>query len=115
MTDQASHRRRFQFRLRTLLIVVALLAVPLSYVGWQAKIVRQRNQFRDRLNDADSYPMLFGIEDPYNYGDGIAGIRGWMGDHEAERIWFYSHASDAELDEARNLFPEAEIIRLNVP
>jgi hypothetical protein len=35
-------RRRFQFRLRTLLIGVTLLAVPLGYVGWQVKIVRER-------------------------------------------------------------------------
>jgi hypothetical protein len=34
--------RRFQFRLRTLLIVVTLLGVACAYVGWQAKIVRQR-------------------------------------------------------------------------
>jgi hypothetical protein len=33
--------RRFQFRLRTLMIVVTLLAVPLGYVGWQVKIVRE--------------------------------------------------------------------------
>jgi hypothetical protein len=33
---------RFQFRLRTLMIVVALLAVLCGYVGWQAKIVRAR-------------------------------------------------------------------------
>jgi hypothetical protein len=35
-------RRWFQFSLRTVLIVVTLLAVPLAYVGWQAKIVRER-------------------------------------------------------------------------
>jgi hypothetical protein len=35
-------RRWFQFRLRTLMIVVTLLAVPLGYVGWQVKIVRER-------------------------------------------------------------------------
>jgi hypothetical protein len=35
-------RRWFQFSLRTLLIGVTLLAVPLGYVGWQAKIVRER-------------------------------------------------------------------------
>ena len=32
-------RRWFQFRLRTMLIVVTVLRVPLAYVGWQAKIV----------------------------------------------------------------------------
>jgi hypothetical protein len=45
MADQPSPRRRFQFRLRTLMIVVALLAVPLGYVGWQMKIVREREAF----------------------------------------------------------------------
>ena len=33
-------RRWFQFSLRTLLIFVALLAVPLAYIGWQSRIVR---------------------------------------------------------------------------
>ena len=35
-------RRWYQFSLRTLLIVVTLLAVPCAYTGWQAKIVRDR-------------------------------------------------------------------------
>ena len=35
-------RRWFQFSLRTLMIGVTLLAVPIGYVGWQAKIVRER-------------------------------------------------------------------------
>jgi hypothetical protein len=35
-------RRWFQYSLRTLLIGVTLLAVVCGYVGWQAKIVRER-------------------------------------------------------------------------
>jgi hypothetical protein len=35
-------RRWFQFSLRTLMIGVTVLAVPCGYVGWQAKIVRER-------------------------------------------------------------------------
>jgi hypothetical protein len=31
------NRHRFQFRLRTLMIAVTLLAVPCAYVGWQAR------------------------------------------------------------------------------
>ncbi len=42
-------RRWFQFSLRTLLIGVTLLAVACAYVGWQAKIVRER---RAELNRA---------------------------------------------------------------
>jgi hypothetical protein len=40
-------RRWYQFNLRTLMIAVTLLAVPMGYVGWQLKIVRARYKFRD--------------------------------------------------------------------
>jgi hypothetical protein len=42
MADQRPPRRWFQFRLRTLMIGMTLLAVPCSYVGWQAKIAREQ-------------------------------------------------------------------------
>ena len=42
MPDQPSPRRRFQFRLRTLMIGVTLLAVVCGYVGHQAEIVHRR-------------------------------------------------------------------------
>jgi hypothetical protein len=41
MPDQPP-RRRFQFRLRTLMVGVTLLAVPCSYVGWQVRVVKER-------------------------------------------------------------------------
>src|SRR5258707_1044172 len=47
MTDQP--KRRFQFRLRTLMIGVTVFAVGCGYVGWQAKIVKDRNALRIRL------------------------------------------------------------------
>jgi hypothetical protein len=40
--------RWFQFRLRTLLVGMALLAIPCGYVGWQAKIVREREAAESR-------------------------------------------------------------------
>ena len=40
--EPPKRKRRFQFRLRTLLIGVTLLAVVCGYVGWQAKIVKER-------------------------------------------------------------------------
>jgi hypothetical protein len=42
MADYSAPRRRFRFRLRTLLIFVMLLAIPLGWTGCQAKIVRTR-------------------------------------------------------------------------
>ena len=42
---ERSHERSWlQFRLRTLLIAVALLAVPLGWFQWQIKIVRERKR-----------------------------------------------------------------------
>ncbi len=38
-------RRWFQFSLRTLMIGVTLLAVACGYVGWEAKIVKEREEF----------------------------------------------------------------------
>ncbi|HEV2972726.1 MAG TPA: hypothetical protein VGY55_22350 [Pirellulales bacterium] len=40
-------RRRFQFSLRSLLVGVTLLAVPLGFVGRQIKIVREREAIRE--------------------------------------------------------------------
>jgi hypothetical protein len=54
MADQPSpRRRRFQFRLRTLMIGVTLLAVPLGYIGWQAKIVSDRLAMRNEIRGLD--------------------------------------------------------------
>jgi hypothetical protein len=53
MASQPSPRRRFQFRLRTLMIAVTLLAVPLGYVGWQAKVVHERQAMRDEIRGLD--------------------------------------------------------------
>jgi hypothetical protein len=45
--------RRFQFRLRTLMIGVTLFALPCAYVGWQAKIVHERQAMRDEIRGLD--------------------------------------------------------------
>jgi hypothetical protein len=45
--DSPNRKRRwFQFSLRSLMIVVAVLAVPCAYIGRQAMIVRQRKVLR---------------------------------------------------------------------
>ena len=51
---------RFQFSLRTLMIGVTLLAVPCAFVGWQAKIVRERKAW------LDARPEQFFVMAPYS-------------------------------------------------
>src|SRR5437588_6840846 len=49
-------RRRYQFSLRTLMIVVTLFCVVVGgYVGWQAKIVAERASMRQRLEAAGAF------------------------------------------------------------
>jgi hypothetical protein len=108
MADQPSPRRRFQFRLRTLLIVVTLLSVPCAYIGRQARVVAERRAWlaahpisqRDQL--WDSLDCLITLGDQTEYP---SLVRRWIGD-EAIRILFVGQ-SDAETAEA--LFPEAAV------
>ena len=109
MADSAPARRRFQFRLRTLMIGVTLLAVPCAYVGWQAKIVRHRRDLLKGLRDRSiryelttNYPQL---TDPPR----IPLIREWLGDSAVWAIGYRPNSSPPNLDELRIYFPEAII------
>jgi hypothetical protein len=104
MADPAPPRRRFQFRLRTLLIMVTLLAVPLSYVGWQAKIVRERRAELNRVVDG----RLFGIASS-DETRAIPWIRRILADQQVYSIMMPVGSDRAELDRLRSLFPEAKI------
>jgi hypothetical protein len=52
-------RRWFQFSLRTLMIVVTLLAVPMGYVGWQAKIVKSRSDLLEQIKKRNRIYLSF--------------------------------------------------------
>jgi recombinational DNA repair ATPase RecF len=52
MADQPSPRRRFQFRLRTLMIVVTLLAVACWGIVDRARLIRERDDALRQARDA---------------------------------------------------------------
>jgi hypothetical protein len=99
-------RRRFQFRLRTLMIGVTLLAVLCAYVGWQAKIVRERRAMLGTIDAAGGRYLVI------NEGDvpaGMAGpgwIRRLLGDVAVVEIDF--HTSSLSQDDLKEKFPEAD-------
>jgi hypothetical protein len=97
-------RRRFQFRLRTLLIGVTLLAVPCAYVGWQANVVRARRAELNRTVDA----RLVGIADN-DEERVIPWIRHVLGDQRVGSIKMLVGTDAAELERLRVLFPEAQV------
>jgi hypothetical protein len=68
---------RFQFRLRTLMIVVTLLAVACGNVGWQAKFVRARTAMRQRLSDKGAaFIDIFTVQQPGKVA-GLAATVAW--------------------------------------
>jgi hypothetical protein len=95
---------RFQFSLRTLFIVVTLLAIPSWYIGSQAKIVAERKALLARIekNGGSSY-------DKAPHGNWI---RQWLGDEligciaVRRRLRLLQH----DLDEIEKTFPEADVI-----
>jgi hypothetical protein len=110
---------RFQFRLRTLMIVVTLLAVPMSYVGWQAKIVRERTVWlkthaaREPVDD-DVFFLEIGwviFRDSDSEQHAPSRIRLWLGDEARRVILVLPEAPSTDAAEAAALFPEATIYK----
>ena len=82
--DSPAPRRRFQFHLRTLMIGVTLLAVACGYVGWQAKILRERRALLMKVRIAHGeWWTREDVNSPLEKsGIGISVMRRMLGDHE---------------------------------
>ena len=97
-------RRWFQFSLSSLMVGVTLLAVPCAYIGWQAKIVRERRAELNRTVDARLVGIADNDEERVN-----PWIRRVFGDQRVASIRMLVGTSEAELVRLRVLFPEAKI------
>ena len=96
-------RRRFAFRLRTLLIVVALLSVPLGWVGYSLRWIEQRRE-------AFAIGRVAMPEPDCRIAPGwlwFFGEQGWG------EIW--CQPNPGEVDAIEELFPEACVSPLMVP
>jgi hypothetical protein len=106
MADKLPRRRPFQFRLRTLLIVVTLNCVIIGWLGMQATVVRERRAMLSRL------PGGYSVDDD---GAGISWIRHLFGDQGIGLIQLGGSPTDEQLDRYRTAFPEACIYRTRGP
>jgi hypothetical protein len=105
----ASPRRRFQFGLRSLMIGVTLLAIPCGYLGWQVRIVRERDAMLRHSPDvigAISRPRVDG-----QLTGEVSWVRIWLGDNEWFEIDLNDAASDETVERYELAFPEARIIK----
>jgi hypothetical protein len=109
MADQPSPRRRIQFRLRTLLIVVTLFAlIPCGYVGWQAKIVRERKAWY-AAHPGGGFANGARIVACGNEAKAPNLLRRWLGDVANDAITLHPTSTAADIRKATELFPEAVI------
>jgi hypothetical protein len=116
-------RRWLQFSLRTLIIVVTLLAVLCGYVGRQVEIVKERERMAavtgvDSVVAADSRDNITALSSgtgtTHRSDDSrekIPWFRKWLGDRYYLGLSIDKSASDDEIARYKEAFPEATIMR----
>jgi hypothetical protein len=97
-------RRWFQFSLRSLMIFTMVVAIACGWVGWQAKIVRDR---KSELNRAVNL-RLIGI-DSEDQAKAIPWVRRLFGDVSVNSISMPPDTTIDELERLRALFPESRV------
>jgi hypothetical protein len=122
--DSLKRKRRWcQFSLRSLLIVVTLLAILCGYVGQQVEIVKEREVMAaapgvDSVVAADSRDNITALTSgsgaARTNGDSrekIPWFRKWLGDRYYLGLSIDKSASDDEIARYKKAFPEATIMR----
>ena len=113
MPDQPSRRRRFQFRLRTLMIVVTLMAAPCAYFGWHERIVQERRQTTLWVDSVGG--QVFAPSESLIKNSGFVCEVGWLrrllGDTEVAQVYLpkYHNVSETDLATLHRVFPNARI------
>ena len=108
-------RRRFPFRLRTLMIGVTLFcAVAGGYVGAQMKIAHERNAMlwwiRDHRGSSTTGELLPPpFKTPQRQPPSISWVRQLLGDHAISHIELQPNTDANDVLRIRALFPEADI------
>jgi hypothetical protein len=104
-------KRRLQFRLRTLMIGVTLLAVPCSYVGWQEKIVRDRIALKSHLENTGKGQFFWVV----NSEQEAPWLRRVLGDKLIDEIGLTANVDIEERSRIRATFPEADLVSTRYP
>lgn len=102
-----------RFRLRTLFVLLTLLAVGLGYVGYQYQIVRERREVARWLDEVIEETLLYDV----GKGTGIviedmtepAFLRRALGDAKLGLIFGHGELSDRDLVRLRRVFPQSQV------
>jgi hypothetical protein len=134
MADPAVRHRRFQFRLRTLMIGVTLVALAAWYVRSEANFVDERKELASYITTQHgagvshvtfvseieremkrlkwNLPFRAGSKTyypPFRFPR-VWFLREWLGDDFAMTVEIYGRRPEAFMKRLKAAFPEAEII-----
>jgi hypothetical protein len=123
MSIESTPKRRFQFSLRTLLIVVALLAMPLAYIGNKNRLVSHRKAIRARYdsrvmcinrgNKTIIHPDSSRQDIVHYKGDTLQKpdlLRLWLGDFDINPVTTDFDLNGIAVRELRAAFPASDIL-----
>jgi hypothetical protein len=113
----AKPRRWFRFSLRTLLILITLVA---CWLGWESNVVRGRKQLMQEMElrpgvrflTADLYAFYHTASTPPEPVARVSTLRRWLGDQAIQEIEYtrtYHKLSPAEIAQLARTFPEAKV------
>ena len=116
-------RRWFRFSLRTLLVLITLIA---CWLGWESHVVRSRKQLRQdmelrpgvRFLTADLYRFYNGPGAPPQPAVRVSQLRQWLGDQAIQEIEYqrgYHNLSPQEVATLSRTFPEAKVHETDPP
>ena len=104
-------RRRFQFRLRTLMIVVAAFCVVFGwYISQQKKIIAERQALMKEITSTFGGQIAQAYESPPLPDPSVPLIRDVLGDEAVKYIFLPVSVSTGNLRKVRVAFPEAKIL-----
>jgi hypothetical protein len=106
-TAPQTRRRVFQFGLRTMFVAVTVFAV---WLGDELKFVRDRQTWI-RENEYERERLGQGVVTIHwlTPAAPIPFWRRWLGDRSVRSVELFANATNADLDRAKYLFPEASV------
>jgi hypothetical protein len=100
-------RRWFQFTLRTLFVVVAIMAIACGYVAHEWRTVRERDAIYDRLVSVDRSTISHIVDENGQPLSSVSWIRQLLRDRTIDRIQVPRETSAEECQKIHRAFPEA--------
>jgi hypothetical protein len=106
-------KRRLQFSLRSLLIVVTVAAVACAWLAHEAHAVQQRKSLRQWIEEGGGTCIANGLGPHIPPGSRIEEpslVRRWLGDQTVGTVFLPRKTSNKDLQRIKTCFPGASLV-----